>query len=441
MRRSMIDGGAFSIMVGLGEFYLPAFVLALALGEVASGLVATVPQIAGALLQLVGFSAVRRLRSHKRWVLVAVAVQALSFVPLAVGAAAGSLPAWAVFAAATMYWAGGMAGGAAWSTWIGTMVPERCRSRFFGRRQRVLQCGTLLGFLGAGVSLWAVSGGVPLEKITDEGARRLVLWTFAGLFACAALCRAVSWLFLLLQGEPAPMPAGNRAVRVRELWARVRAPMSSVPGQDAKLILYMLGVSFAAQFAAPFVTPYVLRELGHDYFTYAWLIGAVPLAKAVALGAMGVVASRFGARRLLLIGGLGIVPVSVLWCVSTSLWWLGTLQVFSGLAWAAWELATFLLILEHLRPQERTSLMATYYVGNSACTAAGSALGGWLLDRLGAGPTAYAWVFCLSTLMRAATIVPLVWIVRRRVSDPRTLAASAPPIDGEAWPGRNAPSE
>ncbi|MFN0012335.1 MAG: MFS transporter [Phycisphaerales bacterium] len=441
MRRSMIDGGAFSVMMGLGEFYLPAFVLALALGEVASGLVATVPQIAGALLQLAGFSGVRWLKSHKRWVLVAVAVQSLAFVPLAVGAAAGSLPAWAVFAAATMYWAGGMAGGAAWSTWVGTMVPQRCRSRFFSRRQRVLQSGTLLGFLGAGVSLWVVSGGVPLEKITDDGSRRLVLWTFAGLFACAGVCRAVSWLFLLLQSEPSPMPAGHRAVGVRELWGRVRAPITSPAGQDAKLILYMLGVNFSAHFAAPFVNPYVLKELGHNYLTYTWLIGTVPLAKAVALGLMGLLAARFGARRLLLIGGLGIVPVSALWAVSTSLAWLGVLQVCSGFAWAAWELATFLLILERLKPQERTSLMATYYVGNSACIAAGSALGGWLLASLGAGQTAYAWVFGLSTLMRALTIVPLVWIVRWRVSDPHTLAAGAPPIDGEAWPGRSAPTE
>ena len=46
------DGAAWGIMVGIGEAYLPAFVLALSGSELACGLVATVPMLAGAVLQL-----------------------------------------------------------------------------------------------------------------------------------------------------------------------------------------------------------------------------------------------------------------------------------------------------------------------------------------------------------------------------------------------------
>ncbi len=436
MRRSMIDGGAFSIMVGLGEWYLPAFVLALAFGEVASGLVATVPMVIGSLLQLAGFAGVRRLRSHKRWVLAVVAVQACSFVPLAIGAASGSMPLWAVFAAATMYWAGGLAGGAAWSTWIGTLIPGRCRSRFFGRRQRVLQAGTLVGFLVAGFGLYLVSGAVPLEKLPDEAARRAVLWTFACLFAVAAACRSISWWYLFNQHEPDPLPAGNRSVGPREFVGRLFSPVECSEGRDARLILYMIGVSLAAQFSAPFVNPYVLKELGRDFFTYALLIGAVPFAKSISLAAMGRLAARVGARRVLLIGAVGIVPISALWTVSTSLWWLGSVQAFSGVVWGAWELGTFLLILEHLKPQERTSLMATFYLGNSTCIAAGSLAGGWLLATLGADAHAYSWVFWVSSILRALTLWPLVWLIRRSPRDPRPLGPAASPTDQEAWPDR-----
>src|ERR671911_456001 len=50
--RCMADGGTYSVMVGLGETYLAAFVLALGLGERAAGLIAGAPMLAGAVLQL-----------------------------------------------------------------------------------------------------------------------------------------------------------------------------------------------------------------------------------------------------------------------------------------------------------------------------------------------------------------------------------------------------
>ena len=70
LRAISADGAAASIMVGIGENYLPAFVLALTASQVACGLTPTVPQVLGALLQLAAPFALGRLRSHRRWVVV-----------------------------------------------------------------------------------------------------------------------------------------------------------------------------------------------------------------------------------------------------------------------------------------------------------------------------------------------------------------------------------
>src|SRR6185312_4097447 len=83
LRAILADGATFSVMVGIGETYLPAFALAAGLGELAAGLVATVPLLAGGLLQLVSPLAIRRLGSHRRWVVFCTLCQALSFLPLA----------------------------------------------------------------------------------------------------------------------------------------------------------------------------------------------------------------------------------------------------------------------------------------------------------------------------------------------------------------------
>src|SRR5690606_31772011 len=52
LRYGVYDGALYSLMVGAGESYLALFVLAAGLGEVASGLVSTVPFLLGAVLRL-----------------------------------------------------------------------------------------------------------------------------------------------------------------------------------------------------------------------------------------------------------------------------------------------------------------------------------------------------------------------------------------------------
>lgn len=438
LRRSMIDGGAFSVMVGLGEWYFPAFVLALALGEVPAGLVATVPQMIGALAALALWSrGVNALASHKRWVLVVVALQALAFVPLAIGAAIGQMSVWMVFAATALYFGGGLAGGAAWSTWIGTLVPRGARSKFFGRRQRILQLGTLVGFLAGGIVLQLVRSAAR-DAPSDSGIHRAELWTFCAIFVLAGICRVVSLAFLCGQSEPEPMPVGNRSVGLAEVWSRVRAPLGSQRGRDARLIVYMLAANGAAQIGSPCVHPYLLKDLHQPYASYAALVGLVVLAKVLVLGPMGGVAKRIGARRLLLMGGVGVVPLGFLFAASSSVWWLAASQVYSGIAWAAWELATFLLVLEHLRPEERTSLMSTYYAANACAIAAGSMVGGLLLHALGDTHAAYVAVFCLSSAARVLTLWPLVRVLHEPGSDPGAFTPAVPPLDAEAWPATRA---
>ena len=53
LRAIVGDGVAFSVMVGAGESYIPAFALAAGLGEITAGLVATLPMLVGAAFQLV----------------------------------------------------------------------------------------------------------------------------------------------------------------------------------------------------------------------------------------------------------------------------------------------------------------------------------------------------------------------------------------------------
>ncbi len=389
LRSIVAEGAACSIMVGIGESYLAAFVLAMGMGQVAAGLVSTIPLLVGAFLQLISPAAVRRLGSHRRWVVACAATQALSFVPLGLAALAGSMSVGAMFAVAAVYWGAGMGSSAAWNTWIDTVVPRRIRASYFARRTRISQIATLVGFVAGGIALqWG-----------DWADQRL--WAFAGLFALAGICRSSSAAFLAGQSEPPPHLDGHRRVSIREFFRRFRT------AGDGRLLFYLLSVQTAAQISGPYFTSYMLGPMRLSYASYVTLIATSFAAKALSLPALGRLAHRCGTRKLLWLGGLGIVPISGLWAISNDFAYLLAVQTLSGIVWAAYELAMFLLFFETIRPEERTSVLTTFNFTHAVATASGSLLGGALLAFGGKSQQAYLLLFVLSSAARAVTLIGL----------------------------------
>src|SRR5215207_2022114 len=82
MRASIGDAAAYSLMVGIGETYFAAFALALGTGETFAGLIATLPMLAGASLQLATPWALRRLRSYRAWVVLCASLQAAALLAM-----------------------------------------------------------------------------------------------------------------------------------------------------------------------------------------------------------------------------------------------------------------------------------------------------------------------------------------------------------------------
>lgn len=392
------DAIAASVMVGTGETYIAAFALALGLGDIVAGIVASGPILAGAVLQLISPYAVRRLGSHRRWVVLSAGVQAASFAPLVVAALAGRLSALGLLAIATLYWAAGMAAGPAWNTWVGTIVPRSLRARFFARRSRVGQAALLAGLLGGGAILHA------FESTQDK------LLGFAILFSLAGLARGISAWLLSRQSEPDPL--------IERVTGRLDlAPPRSTPG-NRRLLAYLLAVQTGVHVAAPFFTPYMLGEgaLGLSYVGYMTLIAASFVSKILALPWLGHFSAKHGARRLLRLAGLSIVPLPALWTFSNDFNYLLAVQLFSGVAWGAHELATFLLFFDAIRPEERTRVLTWFNLASATAMVSGAAAGGWLLSTQGVDLPGYATLFWISAGARALTLPLLAWLPDVRIS-------------------------
>lgn len=418
LRSSVGDAAGYGVMVGTGETYLPAFVLAAGLGEVVAGLIASVPQLAGGIAQMLCPRGVRLLGSHRRWVVVCATIQGLSFIPLVIAAWQGGVSASVVLVVAMLYWSAGLASSPPWNTWMGTIVPNRVRSRYFACRARIQQAAVLTGFLASGAAIQF--GSTPNNALAGFGL----------LFALAIACRFVSVGFLARTSEPQPMPSNVRHIPLPSLWKRFRR------GAEAQRLLYLSLVQGAAYFASPYYAPFMLRVLKLSYSEYVVLISTAYVAKVVSLTLWGRVAARFGVKNLLWIGGLGIVPCAGAWVMSSQFWFLMIVQVMAGTAWAAYELAVFLVYFNSIRTEERTSMLTVFNLSTTAAMVAGSLLGAAVLILFGATRPVYYFLFAGSSLLRLGTLFFLRRVPARLV-EPHGFVRLRSPVPALGLPFRN----
>ncbi|MDX1945198.1 MAG: MFS transporter [Pirellulaceae bacterium] len=443
LRCSVGDAASYSVMIGIGEAYFAAFALALGTGETFAGLVATLPMLAGATIQLATPHVLRRFHSYRLWVVLCAAVQATALLVMVGAAWLAPRPAAAwVFFVASIYWAASLAAGPGWNTWIEEVIPKRVRANFFACRARISQICTLLGF---------VVGGLALQVGKAGG---WVLAAFVGIFVIGAICRYASATFLSQHSEPSAGKYSIRRVTLRRMVSRTSGEVGG------PLIAYLLAVQVVVQISGPYFTPFMLAKEKMDlgYFNYMLLIGICFLGKAIALPFWGRVAHYSGARRLLWIGGLAIVPISSLWCIagffdvwrttipvnlgvaqfewliSGQIVYLAIVQLVSGLVWAAYELAMLLMFFEAIPKHSRAGVMTIYNFGNAAALVLGSLIGAAILQSCGEAYGAYLCLFGLSSVGRLATL-PLLWrtparAVEVEVVQPAVRVIAVRPDDG-----------
>lgn len=416
LRAMFIDGVFYSVMVGAGETYIPKFAYRLGLGEVASALIATVPVVLGALLQLASPRLLKRVGSYAKWCSLTAWVQGAMYLPLAGVALTGPrLMAWLeshhagplagvlVFAIVTLYWAASLACGPAWSTLAGALVPQRLHANYFAWRNRWLQLATLSGILLNGAFFGVTDAG------GADGAGSL--GRFAPVFFVAACLRFVSALYLGRYSSPRQAPADERLVSARALVSRLRESPSG------RWMLYVAGAHIATQIAQPLLNPFMLRQLALPGVRYSALLAAWYGGKMLVYGSAGRYAARRGSGALVKAGAAGLVLLPIYWLLTPAFGVLIAAQLASGMCWGAWELGCVLMNYDAVPPRERTSVYTWFQLVNESSKTTGSLLGSGVFSFAGAGFIGYAAAFGLSALARAASSASLVWASRKPCSD------------------------
>jgi len=399
LKISVIEGMLHGVMVGVAESYLGAFAVELGHRDRALALLVTIPLLLGSSAQLLASPLVAWLGSRKRLVVLGATLQALTHVAFALLAWSHNQSfAW-LFGVKCTYWVSGMLIGPPWGAWMASLVGGARRERYFARRSGAVHLALLLAFGAGGWLLWRA-----------QTLGQSALGTFALLNAVAVVARGLSAFGLALQPDPEATHAHARheGRKRRYDWRQIALAARTAQWRPA---LYIALLMFGAHMAVPFFTPYMLRVLELDYAHYAALLAVPIVTKALVSPLLYRVATALGMRRLLATATALVALVALLWSLATTFHGLVLAQILSGVAWGAFEYASYQLLLSSARPALQVEFLSLANSIIGAAQLSGALVGASLLST---ARLAYDQVFLVSAVGRALPVgLVFLWIPLR----------------------------
>lgn len=327
------------------------------------GLLAAMPYL-GTLMNLPAALLIEATGRRKLIFLTGLYCQRLLWVPLAlvpmwIWRSQGN-GTWAVPVFMTMFfvqYASWAIGGPAWQGWMSDIVPPGVRGTYFSRRRQWGLGSAMMGALAAG---WVLD-----RYASGGGPDRMLTWCAVIFIVAAVFGNLDIVMFHWVPEVHSPPKRGDDLLRA---WGEPLHNKSFMC-----FVGFMATVTCGISFMGQFTTLFVLTRLagttsGGNTSTQLMLIVTPALAQLVMSSVWGRAADKYGKRPLLVLAGLGIVPLAVCWLfVTRETIWLGyLLSALGGALWAGIDVANFNIILEFAGTSSKTNKGGSAYVGVSS---------------------------------------------------------------------------
>ena len=340
LKMSVREGSLSSVSSGLGLSYFSPFALAMNATASQIGILHAIINLLPALVQLKASMLISNF-SRKRVVLFGVLAQILLWIPILLTGVLFFIGVphmvWAFIGLVGLFYAVSAVDHPAWFSWMGSIVPEENRGKYFSRRNRVA------GFFGV---IAMVAGAFVLDYVKSFGGARgevlgFTLIGFGFLFVIAGLVRFWSWTLLASQYEP------RLKVRKKDrfsFWSFLKMAPHTAFGRFSLfrgVFSIMIGV------AGAFWAVYMLRELAFSYVWFMAITVSGTLFQLMFLPLLGKFSDRFGNIKLMQISSILIFVIPGLWLLSAlissdigvKIYLLFVPAIVSGFAWAGYNLA------------------------------------------------------------------------------------------------------
>jgi MFS family permease len=364
------------------------------------GYLSSLPNFAIMLMSLFAPMISERIGNRKNFILSAVLVMALLWLPiLAIPFVFHTNQVWWLIIFFTLITAASGVVGPTWSSMMADLTPPGLRGSYFGLRSFVGGFVVLVfSFVAAGL----------LQLLT--GNTRLA---FIIIFIGAMIGRLISVFFLSRQYDPHPvLPENHQKQNIPQI---VRGLFSTNIG---RFMIFIIFLNMAQNIDAPFFSAYLLEELHKSYISYQLITATMAVMTMLVVVWWGKRADKAGRVKVLHITALMIPFVSLLWLVNSSVTWLLATQVYSGFAWAGFNLCAGIFIWDAAPQENRSRYIALFGAFSALGITMGSLIGGNLGPYLPKISGSY-----FLTLFLVAGIVKLIVVLGlfRRISEVRNV--------------------
>ena len=383
LRYSVIDASFHSAMVGFGESFFSAFAVFLKASNLELGLLSSLPRALGSLVQLFSEKLLNLFKSRKAFVCTSVLLQALMYIPIALTFFFGTLKIYHLLLFTSLYFIFGMISSSAWTSWMGDLVSGHERGRYFSKRN------SQAGFISF-VSL-LIAGYILQNFVKDTNTQYI---GFAIIFTLAFISRLISLSYLLKKYEPKFIPEKEDGIGL------INFIKNSTTKDYGTFVLFLCLMNFSIYLAAPYFAAYMLYDLHLSYLEYTLLIAAATISKYFAMPIWGKATDQYGTKKVLSLSGFLMPAIAILWLFSGNIFYLMIVQIYSGFAWAGFEIASFNFFFDTIIPQKRSKYISYSNVLNGVALFIGAMIGGLVVKYNIFFTSKYYMVFLLSGIFR-----------------------------------------
>lgn len=283
----------------------------------------------------------------------------------------------------------------AWVSNMGDIVPQDSRGRYFGKRNLITTATSMC--LALVLSVW-------LEEYEARGA---LILGFVALFSFGFGTRLISWISFWFHHYP-PL------VITKENHVTLRKFIHDLPKTNfGQFTLLVMLITFGQWIGGSFFGVYMLNPvaeggLGFDYVTYILMSVVTWVVSLIAFPLAGRFGDKYGNVRLMRLGAIIVPTLPIMWVfTNTALTVALGPQLWGGIGWTAFNLATSNFIYDSVPAQKRGAYVAYYTLIVGIGQIAGGVLGSILIAAFPPtifGSGSYLLLFLLSGIVRAIFI-------------------------------------
>jgi len=367
---SITEGSFATVRQSLGDTYISPFAIALNAGNATIAMLSSITGLLGPISQMFSARLIEKY-PRKKILLKSTFFESLFWIPFIIlaflfykGILVSTIPFIFLFFF-TIYTIIAQIPVPAWFSWIGDIVDEGYRGKWFAKRN----------FIIGGISLiTTILAALLLDFAKKQG---IVMFGFMVLFFLAMIARLASRHYLKKAYEP---KLKLKKGYYFSFWEFIKkAPKNNF----GKFSIYRALFGFAVMLASPFFTIYMLRNLGFSYITFMMVTMSQTFFSLVFMKAWGKFADKYGNYEVMKLTVILIPLYPILWLISNNVYFLifGP-ALIGGIGWAGLNLATGNFVYDSITPQKRSLAVSYFHVLNGIAIFLGAGLGAILAKTI-----------------------------------------------------------